>query len=45
MRLPEEDIFQELSPFFDDPTDVGNLISDSTDVHSSCIVEAWLEEL
>ena len=25
----EEDVFLELSCFFDDPTDVGNLISDS----------------
>ena len=25
----EEDVFLELSFFFDDPTDVGNLISDS----------------
>ena len=26
----EEDIFVEFSSFFDDPTDVGNLISDSS---------------
>ena len=40
----EVNVFLELSCFFDDPTDVGNLISDSADVHSSCTVEAWLEE-
>ena len=26
----EVDVFLELSPFFDNPTDVGNLISDSS---------------
>ena len=50
----EIDVFLELSCFFDDPADVGNLISGSSDlsksnfeqleVHSSCIVEAWLGE-
>ena len=51
------DIFLELSCFFDDPMDVGNLISGSSDfclfriqlehleVHGSHAVEAWLGEL
>ena len=48
------DVFLELSCFFDDPTDVGNLISGSSafsknqlehlEVHSSHTVEAWLGE-
>ena len=43
-------VFLELSCFFDDPADVGNLISGSSafsknlEVHSSCTVEAWLGE-
>ena len=45
------DVFLELSCFFYDPTDVGNLISGSSafsksslniKVHGSCTVEAWL---
>ena len=50
----EVDVFLELSYFFDDPTDVGNLISGSSafskssfeylEVHGSCTVEAWLGE-
>ena len=48
----EVDAFLELSCFFDDPTDVGNLISVSSvfsntehlEVHGSCIAEAWLGE-
>ena len=50
----EVDVFLKLSCFFDDPTDVGNLISGSSafrknqlehlEVHGSCIVEAWLGE-
>ena len=49
----EVDFFLELSCFFDDPTDVGNLISgfsafsksfEHLEVHSSCTVEAWLRE-
>ena len=50
----EVDIFMELSCFFDDPADVGNLISGSStfstkqlehlEVHGSCIAEAWLGE-
>ena len=51
----EVDVFLELSCFFDDPTDVGNLISGSSafsktslsiwkEVHGSRIVEAWLGE-
>ena len=48
------DVFQELSCFSDDPTDVGNLISGSSafsksrcehlEAHSPCTVEAWLGE-
>ena len=47
------DVFLELSCFFDDPVDVGNLISGSSafsktrlnnEIHGSCIVEAWLGE-
>ena len=50
----EEDVFLELSCFFNDQTDVSNLISGSSDfsksslniggVYSSCTVEAWLGE-
>ena len=49
----EIDDFLELSCFFDDPADVGNLISGSSaflnpgehlEVHSSRIAEAWLGE-
>ena len=50
----EIDVFLELSCFFDDPADVGNLISGSSafsktslnrlEVHSSHIAEAWLGE-
>ena len=45
--------FLELSCFFDDPADVGNLSGSSAfsktslniwEVHGSCIVEAWLGE-
>ena len=46
--------FLELTCFFDDAVDVGNLISGSSafskttlnnlEVHSSCIAEAWLGE-
>ena len=48
------DVFLELSCFFDDPEDVGNLISVSfafsktslyMEVHGSHIAEAWLGEL
>ena len=48
------DVFLELSCFFHDPVDVGNLISGSLffsehqlehlEVHSSHIAEAWLGE-
>ena len=47
----EVDAFLELSHFFDDPVDVGNLISGSSafsksslhlEVHGSRTVEAWL---
>ena len=34
-------VFLELSCFFDDPMDIGNLTSE---VHGSHIVEAWLGE-
>ena len=47
-------VFLELSCFFDDPADVGNLISGSSafsknqlehlEVHGSRIAEAWLGE-
>ena len=50
----EIDVFLELSCFFDDPADAGNLISGSSaffenqlehqEVHSSHIDEAWLGE-
>ena len=49
----EVDFFLELSCFFDDSTDVGNLISGSSafsksrlnmEVHGSHIVKAWLGE-
>ena len=48
----EIDVFLELSCFFHDPVDVGNLISGSSalnhlehlEVHSSRITEAWLGE-
>ena len=49
----EMDVFLELSCFFDDPADVGNLITGSSAfsktslnnmVHSSCIIEAWFGE-
>ena len=45
------DVFLEVSSFFNDPVDVGNLISGSSafqlehlEIHSSCTVEAWLGE-
>ena len=49
----EMDVLLDLSSFFDDPVDVGNLISGSSpfinqlehlEVHDSCIAEAWLGE-
>ena len=47
----EVDVFLELSCFFNNPTEVGNLISTSgfskskhLEVHSSCNIEAWLAE-
>ena len=49
----EIDVFLELSCFFDDPADVGNLFSGSSafpktslnmEVHGSHIAEAWLGE-
>ena len=45
----EIDVFLELSCFFSDPADVGNLISGSNqlehlEVHGSHIAEAWLGE-
>ena len=51
----EVDVFQELSCFFHDPMDVGNLISaiplaflnplEHLEVHSSHSTEAWLGEV
>ena len=51
----DSQFFLELSCFFDDPTDVGNLTSGSSafsktslnkqlEVHGSCTTEAWLGE-
>ena len=40
LNKTEVDIFRELSCFFDDPTDVGNLISGS-----SAFSKIWLEHL
>ena len=49
----EIDVFLELSCFFHDPADVGNLISGSSaflkqlehlEVHGSYVAEAWLGE-
>ena len=50
----EIDVFLELSCFFDDPADIGNLISGSSafaktsfehqEVHGSRIAEVWLGE-
>ena len=47
----EIDVFLELSCFFDDPADIGNMISCSSafsktslEVHGSRIAEAWLGE-
>ena len=49
------DVFLGLSCFFDDPTDIGNLISGSSafsktslniwEIHHLRTVEAWLEEI
>ena len=52
VKKVEIDVFLELSCFFHDPVDVGNLISGSSalnhlehlEVHSSRITEAWLGE-
>ena len=52
LNKAEVDVFLELSCFFDDPTDVGNLISGSSafsktsflEVCGSRTVEAWLGE-
>ena len=49
VNTAEIDVFLELSCFFHDPADVGNLIfgssafSEVLEVHGSCIAEAWLE--
>ena len=49
----EVDVFLELSCFFNDPPDVGNLISGSSalwnqlehlEIHSSCTAKPWLGE-
>ena len=53
--MKQKYVFLELSHFFDDPADVGNLISGSSlclfliplehlEVHGLCAVEAWLGE-
>ena len=53
VNIAEVDVFLKLSWFFNDPTDIGNLISGSSafsnqlehlEVHSSHIAEAWLGE-
>ena len=54
LNKAEIDVFPELSCFFNDPADVGNLISGSSafsenqpehvEVHGSRIAEAWLGE-
>ena len=51
----EIDVSLELSCFFDNPTDIGNLVSGSSafsktsltmwEIHHSCTIEAWLEEI
>ena len=38
VKKAEVDVFLELSCFFNDPTDVGNLISGSSAFSKSCIV-------
>ena len=50
VKKAEIDVFLELSCFFDDPADVGILISGSsafskTSLNGSHIAEAWLGEL
>ena len=47
----EVDVYLELSCFFDDPMDVGHLISGSSafsisslNIWNSCTIEAWLGE-
>ena len=37
----EIDVFLEFSCFFDDPTDVGNLMSGSSDFSKSSILNIW----
>ena len=37
VNKPEVDVFLELSCFFDDPTNVGNLISGSSAFSKSCL--------
>ena len=52
VKKAEIDVFLELSCFFQDPADVGNLISGSSalnqlehlEVHGSHTAEAWLGE-
>ena len=54
VKEAEVDVFLELSCFFYDPMDAGNLMSGSSsfsessfeylEVHGSCTVEAWLGE-
>ena len=49
----EIDVFMELSCFFNDPANIGNLTSGSSafsiqleylEIHGSCIAEAWFGE-
>ena len=54
IKKAEIDVFLEFSCFFDDPTDVGNLISESSafsksslknlEILGSCTIEAFLGE-
>ena len=53
VNTAEIDVFLELSCFFHDPADVGNLISvplpflnqlEHLEVHGSCTIEAWFGE-
>ena len=49
VNIAEVDVFLEFPCFFNDPADVGNLISGSStfskvSLNGSCTVEAWFEE-
>ena len=55
LNKAKKDVFLEHSCLFDDPTDIGNLVSGSSafsktsltiwEIHHSCTIEAWLEEI